>query len=48
MDYEGIKRDQREGGCQVKKKILFVINTMGGAGAETAMIEMIHRLDPSQ
>lgn len=28
------------------KKILFVINTLGGAGAETAMLELIRNLDP--
>lgn len=27
------------------KKILFVINTLGGAGAETALIELLNRLD---
>ena len=26
------------------KKVLFVINTMGGAGAETALLELLHRL----
>jgi len=30
------------------KKILFVINTLGGAGAETALAEMLHRLDPKE
>ncbi len=31
----------------MKKKILFVINTMGGAGAEMAMLEMMRCLKPS-
>ena len=29
------------------KKILFVINTMGRAGAETALLELLKRLDGS-
>lgn len=29
----------------MKKKILFVINTMGKAGAETALVELLRRLD---
>ena len=28
------------------KKILFVINTLGGAGAETAMLELLRSLSP--
>ena len=31
----------------MKKKILFTINTMGQAGAEKAMIELMKVLDPS-
>ena len=27
------------------KKILFVINTLGRAGAETALLELLRRLD---
>ena len=30
------------------KKILFVINTLGHAGAEVAMIELLKRLDPEE
>ena len=29
----------------MRKKILFVINTMGRAGAETAMLELLRRLE---
>ena len=30
------------------KKILFVINTLGGAGAETALIELLRQLSPEE
>ena len=30
------------------KQVLFVINTLGGAGAETAMIEMMRNMDPKK
>ncbi|MDY5578122.1 MAG: glycosyltransferase [Lachnospiraceae bacterium] len=30
----------------MKKKILFVINTLGGAGAEAALVALLHLLDP--
>lgn len=30
----------------MKKKILFVINTMGQGGAETALLELLRRMDP--
>lgn len=30
----------------MKRKILFVINTLGRAGAETALLELLRRLDP--
>ena len=30
------------------KKILFVINTLGGAGAETALAEMLYKLDSKE
>lgn len=30
------------------KQVLFVINTLGCAGAETAMIEMIRNMDPEK
>lgn len=30
------------------KKILFVMNTMGHAGAEMALLELLHRLDPKE
>ena len=32
----------------MKKKILFVINTMGQGGAETALLELLRRLDPEK
>lgn len=32
----------------MKKKILFVINTMGQGGAEMALLELLHRIDPNQ
>ena len=32
----------------MKKKILFVINTMGQGGAETALLELLRRIDPKQ
>jgi glycosyltransferase involved in cell wall biosynthesis len=32
----------------VKKKVLFVINTLGRAGAEVALIGLLSRLDPDQ
>lgn len=32
----------------MKKKILFVINTLGHAGAEVAMLELFSRLDPEK
>ena len=32
----------------MRKKILFVINTLGGAGAETAMMELLRSLPPQQ
>lgn len=32
----------------MRKKILFVINTLGGAGAETAMMELLRSLSPEQ
>lgn len=32
----------------MRKKILFVINTLGGAGAETAMMELLRSLPPKQ
>lgn len=32
----------------MKKKILFVINTLGRAGAETALIALLRNLDPEQ
>ena len=31
---------------QSMKKVLFVINTMGRAGAEIAMLEMLRKIDP--
>lgn len=33
---------------KMKKKILFVINTLGHAGAEVAMLELFSRLDPEK
>ena len=30
------------------KKILFVINTLGRAGAETALLELLRRLDAEE
>ena len=30
------------------KKLLFVINTLGRAGAETAMISLLSKLDPNE
>ena len=30
------------------KKILFVINTLGGAGAEKALIELLKRFSPEE
>ena len=30
------------------KKILFVINTLGHAGAETAFLELVRNMDPGQ
>lgn len=32
----------------MRKKILFVINTLGGAGAETAMLELLRNLPPTR
>ena len=32
----------------MKKKILFVINTLGRAGAETAMLALINKLNPQE
>ena len=32
----------------MKKKILFVINTLGRAGAETAMLELLRKLPPER
>lgn len=32
----------------MKKKILFVINTMGQGGAEMALLELLRRIDPAQ
>lgn len=32
----------------MKKKLLFVINTLGHAGAETALLELMRRLDPKE
>ncbi|MCM1089477.1 MAG: glycosyltransferase [Butyrivibrio sp.] len=32
----------------MKKRILFVINTLGHAGAETALLELMRRLDPEK
>lgn len=32
----------------MKKKLLFVINTLGRAGAETAMVELLRRIDPEE
>ncbi len=32
----------------MKRKILFVINTLGRAGAETALLELLRRLDPQR
>lgn len=32
----------------MKKKILFVINTMGRAGAETALVELLRRIDKKE
>ena len=29
----------------MKKKILFVINTLGGAGAEMALLELLEKLE---
>ena len=29
-------------------KVLFVINTLGGAGAERALLELLKRLTPDQ
>ena len=30
------------------KKVLFVINTLGGAGAEKALLELLKRFSPQQ
>ena len=30
------------------KKVLFVINTLGRAGAETALMELLRRMDPRE
>lgn len=30
------------------KKLLFVINTLGRAGAETAMISLLSKIDPNE
>lgn len=30
------------------KKVLFVINTLGGAGAERALLELLKRFTPDQ
>ena len=30
------------------KKVLFVINTLGGAGAEKALLELLKRFSPEQ
>ena len=30
------------------KKVLFVINTLGGAGAERALLELLKRFSPQQ
>lgn len=30
------------------KKVLFVINTLGGAGAERALLELLKRFTPNQ
>ncbi|MBP5287703.1 MAG: hypothetical protein J6Z08_07390, partial [Elusimicrobiales bacterium] len=32
----------------MKKKVLFVINTMGRAGAETALVELLRRIDKNE
>ena len=32
----------------MKKKILFVINTLGRAGAETAMLALMNKLNPQK
>ena len=32
----------------MRKKILFVINTLGHAGAEVAMLELFSHLDPEK
>ena len=32
----------------MKKKILFVINTMGQGGAEMALLELLRRIDPDR
>ncbi|MCM1044472.1 MAG: glycosyltransferase [Candidatus Gastranaerophilales bacterium] len=32
----------------MKKRLLFVINTLGHAGAETALLELLRRLDPEE
>lgn len=32
----------------MKKKLLFVINTLSRAGAETALLEMLRRLDSQE
>ena len=32
----------------MKKKILFVINTLSRAGAETVLLEMLRRLDSQE
>lgn len=32
----------------MRKKVLFVINTLGRAGAETAMLELLRQLNPSE
>ena len=39
---------QKLKGTNMKKKLLFVINTLGRAGAETALLELLRRLDPEQ
>ena len=32
----------------MRKKVLFVINTLGRGGAETAMLELLRQLNPSE
>ena len=40
-----LERLNRKAGKRLMKKILFVINTLGRAGAETALLELLNHLD---